>query len=80
MPKIAAALTSAHPVSTRLFSGGSSTGFVCGPTAYHGYAGLDDEVVSYLAGTILNSTRTYMRAGWWAGSPPPSRWPLTKGA
>ena len=56
MPKIAAALTNAHPVSTRLFSGGTSTGFVCGPTAYHGYAGLDEEVVSYLASTILNST------------------------
>ena len=50
---IADALTSAGLVTQRVFTGGSPPmSQPCGPKSPHGYFGIDDEVVTYMAGVM----------------------------
>ena len=50
---IAAALTSAVPINQRVFTGGASPRSPeCGPLSPHGYYGIEEEVVSYMAGVM----------------------------
>jgi len=51
--RVAAALTSAGPVTQRVFTGGSPPmSQPCGPKSPHGYFGIDDQVVTYMAGVM----------------------------
>ncbi|MFP6903782.1 MAG: YHYH protein, partial [Verrucomicrobiota bacterium] len=50
---IVAALTHAASVDTKLFTGGNTpVSHPCGPLSYHGYYGIDAEVVAYIANSI----------------------------
>ena len=50
---VAAGLTSAAPVTQRVFTGGSPPmSQECGPKSPHGYFGIDDQVVTYMAGVM----------------------------
>lgn len=52
---IAAALTGAPQVTTHLFTGGDpAVSPPCGPKSPHGYFGLDEEVVAFLAEAMLD--------------------------
>jgi pimeloyl-ACP methyl ester carboxylesterase len=53
VPRIAEALTAADPIAQRVFSGGDpARSGPCGPLAPHGYLGIEDDVVTYMAGVI----------------------------
>ena len=50
---LAEALTSSSPIVHQLFSGGlPGRSDTCGPTSAHGYFGIDEEVVAFMAGAI----------------------------
>ncbi len=50
---IAGALTSSRSVTQKIFTGGSpAISQPCGPRSAHGYFGIDDEVVAFMAGVM----------------------------
>jgi hypothetical protein len=53
---IAEALTGASPIAQRVFTGGSPRpeASSCGPVSHHGYYGIEDEVVTYMACIIAS--------------------------
>ncbi|MEQ8165262.1 MAG: alpha/beta hydrolase [Alphaproteobacteria bacterium] len=53
---IAKRLVKAPKVEVMWFTGGRSPGRECGPKAYHGYLGIEDDVVGRIAGFIAANT------------------------
>jgi hypothetical protein len=54
---IAKGLKKSPKVELLWFSGGRSPGRECGPKAYHGYLGIEEEVVGKIAGFIKANTK-----------------------